>query len=182
MSMQKTNKRKSSILTILIGFTAVMAVFNGLFIFLSASEIKTMTLLKKELVILEQNAQIIASSEKIYDTYKGDIEAISAVFPTEETISIFVQTLEGKIRNSADEYTFKFNTVTPIKDGDRLFLPLTLTMKTDLPRLEVFFGELEKLQYMTHITGLLTKAPDGLGGKIDTTISLIIYVQEPFSH
>lgn len=176
------NQQKSSLLTIFGALIAAAVVFNLLFIFLTLKEAKTIGLLHKELINLEQNAQIINSSQQIYDKYKGDIEVISAVFPTEQSIPQFISTLESQIRASADEYTFKFNSITPISENTTLYLPLTITMKTDLARLLQFFENLEHLPYMTHITSVFTKSPAGIIGLGETTVALKVYVQNPFTY
>ncbi len=181
MNTQKT-PQKTSLLTILSVLIGAAAVLNILFIMLTANEVKTTQLLKKELTNLEQNAQIIASSQQIYDQYKDDIEVISAVFSTEESIPQFISVLENQIRSSADEYTFKFSSVTPLSENTELYLPLIITMKTDLARLLQFFDKLEHIPYMTHITSVMSKAPDGIINLSEVTTILKVYVQNPFTN
>ena len=131
---------------------------------------------------MEQNAQIIASSQQIYNKYKDDIEVISAVFPTEESIPQFISQLEGEIRQTADEYTFKFSSITPISENTVLFLPLSITMKTDLTRLTLLLEKLENLAYIIHVTSINTKAPEGLNGVSEVNLQLKVYVQNPFTN
>jgi hypothetical protein len=137
--------------------------------------------LRNEYAILEQQKRIISASSEISEQYKNEIGVISGVFPTEQSIPLFIQTLEGLIRQASDEYTFKFNSLTPIVEGDKLFLLMTVTMKTDLPKLTAFFSSLEHLQYMTHVTGVIAKTPDGFFKKGEVSIGMKVYVQNPFT-
>ena len=180
--MDQKTPAKTSLLTILSALVAGAVVLNILFIALAANEVRTIELLKKELTNLEQNAQIIASSQQIYNKYKDDIEVISAVFPTEESIPQFISQLEGEIRQTADEYTFKFSSITPISENTVLFLPLSITMKTDLTRLTLLLEKLENLAYITHVTSINTKAPEGLNGISEVNLQLKVYVQNPFTN
>ncbi|HCM38168.1 MAG: hypothetical protein UV61_C0005G0055 [Candidatus Gottesmanbacteria bacterium GW2011_GWB1_43_11] len=160
---------------------AVMILVNALFIFFALNETKTVKLLKTELVSLEQDGRIIASAQEINDKYRKEIDLISNVFPNEESLPVFVQSLETQIRNTADEYTIKFNSITPLTEQDKLFLPLTITLETDLTRLIKFLDALEHLSYMTHVSRISAKVPDGYTTKGEYNIGVKIYVQKPFS-
>lgn len=172
---------KSSKTVLLLSLIATLTLANILFIIFTTREAKTTTLLKSELTSLEQNELILSSAKTIYERYQNEINLINAVFPNEETIPIFIQNLEQLIRANADQYSVKFNSVTPLSEEDKLLLPLTITMKTDLSRLLRFFEELEQFPYMTHINSVLTKAPDGFGGGSEVILGLKVYVQKPFT-
>jgi len=168
-------------LTILISMVIAVILLNVLFILLVRGEAKTIKLLKSELVTLEQEEQIIASAQNIYESYQNEIEVISQVFPNEETFVDFVQILETEVRASSDEYTLKFTASEPVQDKDKLRLPITITMKTDLVRLTGFLTQIEKLRYMTHITQLNARTPDGFTQTGEVSLNLVIYVQNPFT-
>src|SRR3989344_256487 len=168
-------------LTILISMVIAVILLNVLFILLVRGEAKTIKLLKSELVTLEQEEQIIASAQNIYESYQNEIEVISQVFPNEETFVDFVQILETEVRASSDEYTLKFTASEPVQDKDKLRLPITITMKTDLVRLTGFLTQIEKLRYMTHVVQLSARTPDGFAQTGETSVNLVIYVQNPFT-
>lgn len=167
-----------TILTIVIGMCVVL---NVLFIYLVGNNMQMIQLLQKQVVQLKQDQQIIASSQEITDTYKDEIDIISKVFPNEETILTFIQSLEKYIRNSADEYALKINSLTPLPEGDKLYLLLTVVMKTDLTRLLQFLSDLEQIPYMTHVTAISMKNPEGIMKPGEVSIGLKVYVQNPFS-
>lgn len=181
MNKPKPSSNKTNPGTLLAILSLLFVIVDVVFIFFTKNEAKTVELLKKELVSLEQDEKIIRSAREISSTYKDEIEVISSVYPTEETIPFFIQMFEEEIRAQADEYVLKFNSVTPVKEQDRLFLPLTITMKTDLGRLTTFMQKLESINYMTHVTSLFAKTPDNINGIGEITIGLKIYVQNPFT-
>jgi hypothetical protein len=182
-NIQKEVKKeqKSSILLILFSVLSSLFVLNFLFLFFIQNENKTIKLLKSELRVLEQNQKIINSSREITATYSKEVELISEVFPNEETIPKFIGILENLIKGYADEYSFKFNAVAPVKEQEKFYLPLTITMKTDYQRLLLFLEKLETLPYMTHVTSIFSKNPDGFTNKSEIIIGLKLYVQNPFS-
>jgi len=174
--------QKTSIITILTAFLLSLVAINFLFLFFTQNEVKTIKLLKSELTNLERNEQIIASAQQIYRTYQDEIDIISQVFPGEADIPEVITTFENSIRLSTSEYTFKFNSITPLLEGENLFLPITITMKTDIEKLQLFLDKLENLPYMTHVTSVIAKSPDGFVGLGEVVVSLKMYVKNPFNN
>lgn len=175
------HKTSLSSFTILAASAGILVVIDILFIFLIGSNAKSITLLRKELTQLEAEAQIISSAADIESTYKNEIALISQVFPDDQTIPQFVSTVEDLSKQMSDSYSLKFTSDVPLKEQDKLILPFTLTLKTDMDRLLVFLQTLEKLPYMTHITKIAAKAPDGFTQLQDIQISFKVYVQNPFT-
>lgn len=159
---------------------AALVGVNILFLVFATNAAKTITLLKKESAMLVQDRQTFASSEQLYNSYKDDMDLISAVFPSEETIPTFIRTLEDLTRAFADEYTVKFVSLTPLVEEDKLYLLLTVTMKTDAARFIQFLASLEQLPYMTHVTSIQVQTPEGYTGKEEVTLGLKLYVKNPF--
>ena len=85
------------------------------------------------------------------------------------------------LKTNADSYAVKFSSVTPLKEQERLYLPLNLTLRTDSARLVLLLDQLEKLAYMTHVESIVTKTPEGFTKTGESTIDIKIYVQNPFS-
>jgi hypothetical protein len=164
------------------GLLISVIIINCIFIFLTQSEFKTIKNMQSELNSLNQQKSIISAADEINQQYKNEIVVISKVFPNEQSIPQFIQTLEGVIKDSSDSSDpIKFNSLTPIPEGDKQFLLMTLSMKTDLPKLASFLARVEELPYMTHITGISAKSPGGFTGKGDILIGMKIYVQNPFN-
>jgi hypothetical protein len=168
-------------LVLLNGLCVGFLLLSMIFIFLFQSEVRTITLLRNEYTILAQQKRIITAASEISKEYKDQIEVISGIFPNEQSIPLFIQALEVLIKQTSDEYTFRFNSLTPIIEGDKLFLLLTITMKTDLAKLVTFFSDLERLPYMTHVTGIVTKTPNGFKGVSEVSMGMKVYVQNPFT-
>lgn len=180
MENKKPIQSKISKITIYSAIIVGIVLLNLLFIFLASNETKTVGLLKTELSSIEKENKIITSSTDIYSQFDSEIVAISEVFPKEQTIPLFIQKLEELIRSVTDEYSFKFTSVTPIKENDRLFLPMTISMKTDLNRLLTFFAALEKFPYMSHVNLIVSKSPDGFTTSSEIQLNIKVYVQNPF--
>ena len=92
-----------------------------------------------------------------------------------------IKQFESEIRLNTDNYRLKFNSVTPVAELDRLYLPLTLTVDTDVVRLVNLLTRIEQMPYMTHVNSIISKNNEGLLGKSEITISLKLYVQNPFN-
>ncbi|KKP59877.1 MAG: hypothetical protein UR52_C0002G0105 [Candidatus Gottesmanbacteria bacterium GW2011_GWA1_34_13] len=176
----KTNI-KTSFIQIYAVIIGLLLILNIAFIIMVQNQVKTIALLKKELVGLEQNNQIISSSNEISTTYTNEIEMISRVFPSEALMPEVIKQFESEIRLNTDNYRLKFNSVTPVAELDRLYLPLTLTVDTDVVRLVNLLTRIEQMPYMTHVNSIISKNNEGLLGKSEITISLKLYVQNPFN-
>lgn len=181
MIMEK-NKPKTSKLAILVSLVVLLVVINLLFITLVSSEAKTVELLKKELTELYGQEKIITTASDLSDSYKEEIEVISAVFPTEQTITTFIQTIEDTLKGVTNEYTFRFSSPSPIREQDKLYLPLTMTVKTDMAGVTRLLEEFETLPFMTHITSISSRSPDGFSGVSEMGIFMKVYVQNPFTN
>jgi hypothetical protein len=180
MKPSKTTVPVNPIL-ILGGVNAGLILLSIIFVLLFQNEIRTISLLRNEYTILTQQKRIITAASEISDQYNDEIDVISGIFPNEQSIPQFIQSLEGLIKQASDEYTFRFNSLTPIIEGDKLFLLMTVTMKTDQTKLLFFLSSLEKLPYMTHITGMMAKTPNGFSGISEVSIGMKVYVQNPFT-
>ncbi len=178
----KTQKKTSiSVNTLLVIFAIALCFLDIIFIIFTQNESKTITLLKGQKKSLAQDESIIASAKEIQDTFQNEVGVISAVFPSEETIPVFILKLEEMLKNTTDEYSVKFAATAPIKQDDKLFLPIIISTKTNYVRLTAFFTQLEKALYMTHITAISIKSPDNFIGVSDVQIRLNVYVQNPFT-
>lgn len=180
MKIEKTSAPVNPIM-ILGGICTGLFLLSLILIFLFQNEIQTIKLLRNEFAILTQQKRIISASAEISEQYKDEIDVISKIFPNEQSIPLFIQALEGLIKQTSNEYTFRFNSLTPIVEGDKLFLLMTVTMKTDQEKLFKFLSALESLPYMTHITGMMSKTPNGISGAAEVSIGMKVYVQNPFS-
>ena len=145
------------------------------------TESKTIVLLKEQLRQVENDQKILTSSEQIYAQYEQDIDAILNVFPNEETVLDFLQRLEKLTKDTSDDSTVRFASLNPLPDGDKLFLLFNISLKTDTARLDQFLDSLEHLPYMTRVIGLSTTFPDLSPQKVDASVSLKLYVKNPFS-
>jgi hypothetical protein len=164
------------------GFLLSLIMINFTFVYLTLNEHKSIMLMRNELNSLNQQKSIITAANVINEQYKDEIEVISNVFPNEQTIPRFIQTLEAVIKNSSNSYSpIKFNSLTPIAEGDKQFLLMTISMTADLAKLSTFLTSVEALPYMTHITGITVKTPGGFIGSGEILIGMKVYVQNPFS-
>lgn len=174
-------KQESSIRLFLIVIATSLFIGNLTLLIFIRKEGKTVDLVKTELINIEQDKRIVNSANEISTKYVKEIELISSVFPNEETLPVFIQSFEELLQKNTDSYSLKFNAVTPLKESEKLFLPLTFVMRTDLPRFISFLNSIEKLSYMTHINSLFAKSPDGISKTSEITVGLKVYVQNPFT-
>lgn len=179
MEKKKPSTNKVLLYTLI---ALVLIIGDVLLLWVSTNQAKTVKLLKSELITLSQEEKIVASSNDIYNRYQSEVEVISSVFPDESELPEFVETLETLLAGTTTDYALKFNAITPIKEQDKLFLPLTITMKIDYTKLDSFLTSLETLPYMTHVTQMSGKTPDGFLGSSEVSISLKVYVQNPFTN
>lgn len=175
-------KKKTNLLTILVVVVILLIVVNLMFLSFISNEAQTAGLLKKELIQLTEQEKIITTATQLYSSYEEEIEVISAVFPTEQTITLFIQTIEEELKSVANEYTFRFSSPIPLKEQDKLYLPLVMTLKVDMAGLTRLLKELETLSYMTHITSVGSRSSDGFTSVSEVTIVMKVYVQNPFTN
>ncbi|MFC1626654.1 hypothetical protein ACFL1P_00455 [Patescibacteria group bacterium] len=169
---------KITIYSILV---VVFCLTNLLALYLVHNSRGAIFLLRQQVSQLEQDQQIISSSQQLIDTYEDEIDVISQVFPDEESMLLFIQSLEQEIKTSTDTYSVKFNSLTPLKEKDKLFLLMTLSLKTDILGLHSFLKKIETLPYMTHITSVSVKTPGGIFSRSDVSVNIKIYVRNPFT-
>jgi len=176
---QNGKKRNIIFLSLLLG---LLILSNILFLVLTASAVRSALLVKNEFAVLGQDKKIVSASEELENQYGKEIEAISQVFPNEETLPDLLSTLENLIKLYSDSGTLKFNSLVPVKEQDRLYLLMAIVLKTDLERLYTLFIELEELPYLTHIVSVNGKMPGVFDSVGEISILLKIYVQNPFSN
>jgi len=167
--------------TLLVLAVSVLVVLDILFLSLVKSQSGSVVLLKNQLRTLKKDEEIVKSGNDLNRRFQDEIVQISSVFPNEETITDFVQTLEALAKSNSDEYSFKFISITPLKEQDVQAIPISVSLKTDLPRLINLLDNLETLPFMTHVSTITSKTPRNIVGPQETIISLKVYVQNPFS-
>ncbi len=177
----KTTLRVQNTISLFVAGIVGLTLMNILFLLLVSNEGKTISLLKKQLVQLEQDNVILDSSEEISESYTEEIALLSKVFPNEETILSFLQSLEGLTKENSSEYSVKFTSLNPLAEQDKLFLVLSVFMKTDKTRLANFLKRLEQLPYMTQVNSTVIHMPDGFDGSLDVSQTIKVYVQNPFA-
>ncbi len=176
-NLNQTNRK----IYILLGFCISILVINVIVLVLIRSQIKTIGLLRQQLSTLKQDEQIIKSANEISRTYADEVEVISSVFPDETTIPDFIFDLESLFQQTTTQYNLKFTSLTPLKEGEFLYLPLSITLMADTQQLLNLLQQLEKLPYMTHITSISAKVPSGFGGVSEISLGVKVYVKNPFS-
>lgn len=180
MTKKPKQHQPLNIIYIISGVLAALIVINMIFIFLLTNQVKTIHLLRSEQELLERDKRIIAASEEIKKKYQSEISIISNAFPNEMTFPLFLESLESLMRSYSDGENIRFTSVSPIPEQDRQFLLLSLSMNTDVVRMHEFLIKLEKLPYLTHITGIMVKSPGGFRAVSEYSIALKVYVQNPF--
>lgn len=178
---QKKQKQEIRPTTLLGLCCFIVVVVNLLFIYFIYTSAETIKLLDKELVILEQEQRIISRSADVYEQYKDDIDIISRVFPSADTVPVFIETLENISQRIYPSATVKFNSLVPLKERDASYLLLTVSLKTDLDGMNAFLDAIESLPYITHVTSIHANTPDGFTKPADIATGLKVYVQDPFS-
>ncbi len=176
-----TSLKRVNMLLPLIILLGTLVIVDFVFLFLFRSQITTVKLLKTEAQQLDTDRRIITASADIESEYKKEINAISGVFPTEETIPLFIQSLESAIRTFTEDYTFKFASLHPVAEQDKLFLLVTVSMRCEFVYLISFLEKLEVMPYMTHVVNIQAKTPENITGKSDISVALKVYVQNPFT-
>jgi len=180
MEQKRAQGLEHSIERLVVVLLVLLMTNFGLLFFLR-SQVTVIGLLNQQLLQLQQDQQILSSAEQIYQTYKGNIDTINAVFPNEETVLVFLQTLETMAKQTSDESAVKFASFSPQTEGDRTYLLFTINQTTDRDRLSSLLEQLENLPYMTHIVSLSISWVDQKKGTLNVSIVLKLYVQNPFS-
>lgn len=180
MNNKATFKKKKSSIERSVIFLVIIVVVNIGIMFMLLNQAKTISLLQEQQQQLVQDQRILNSSEEIYAQYEGQIEKILNVFPDEETVLDFLQTLETLSKEHSTEYSVRFASRSPLPESDKLFLLFTVSLKTDKAQLDAFLDSLEALPYMTRVLTMNVAFPDPLSQAVDATLTLKLYVKNPF--
>lgn len=179
--LKKQHKTTEIKTLVLITVASILLIVHVLFIWLSGNQVKTIQLLREQLKVFEKDQQLIKASETLSNQYAREISIISKVFPTEGTMPEFIRTLETLLKNVSLEYSLKFNSLQPIPEQDKLYIPLTITSKLEFDKLIKLFSDLETIPYMTHITQFTINVPEGITKPLSVQMVLKLYVKKPFS-
>lgn len=178
-------KRKSlffdSSLERLIAILFGIALVNVGLLYMLRMQANGIRLLQQQKKQLEQDQAIINSSEQIYATYKDHIEDLLAVFPSEEDVLMFLETLQDIAKKHGSNASARFSSPSPQQEGDKLFLLFRVTMTTDKDGLKSFLQEAEQLPYMTRLLTLSMGLSDGIQGDMNVTLLIKLYVKNPFT-
>jgi Tfp pilus assembly protein PilO len=176
----KPVKKSNPVESLVLVLGGVVVLTLALLYFLS-TQVKTVKLLREQKTQLEQDLKIINSAEQIYESYKDDIAVISEVFPNEESVLVFLQTLESLSKKYSTESLVKFSPPTPQAEGDSLYLLFSIVMQTTSDQLPEFLKAIEQLPYMTRLLTLNVSLPEGGKGNIAASMRIKVYVKNPFS-
>ncbi|OGG08912.1 hypothetical protein A2154_02925 [Candidatus Gottesmanbacteria bacterium RBG_16_43_7] len=167
---------------IILGLVLIFLIFLNIFMILMANnQSQAISVLIGEKKLLENDRLIAEAAVELSEQYENEIDVFNEVFPTEETIPDFIQLLESYIREETTQYSFKFTSLTPIPEQDKLYLLLTLTMSADIGQVLSFLEKLETMPYMTHVLSVIFNSPTGMTAAGDVRIALKLYVQNPFT-
>jgi len=180
MEGKRTQLLQRSIERYIVVLIVVLCINIGI-LFMLRTQVKVIGLLQGQLVQLQQDQQILASAEQIYQTYKDDIDTITSIFPDEETVLAFLQMLESLAQGYSESSMVRFITFSPLPENDKLFLLFNISMRTDIDRLTSFLTKLETLPYMTRLTDITVTWVDPKTGIIDAGMKLKLYVKNPFT-
>jgi Tfp pilus assembly protein PilN len=161
------------IILIIVGHFGVLVLLN--------TQIKEIKLLKEQKEQLTQDQQLLSSGEQIYAQYKESFPILESVFPDEESVLIFLQSLEKLTRESGENGVVKFASLSPLPENDKLFLLFTIYLHTDTTRFEGFLTQLEELPYLTRVLSYTIQWSDQKKQLIDATVKLKVYVKNPFT-
>lgn len=179
--MKKENIKITAIVALsgLLGFLVLADIISMIMV---SNQSRTIKLLKDQQAILLKDQKIIMAASDLSSQYRDEIKIISEVFPNENTIAEFIKNIEELTQATTKEYRIQFNSLTPLPEGDKLYLLLTLNMKTDYAGLMEFFDKLETIPHMTHVYSVTIASPEGIDNTLDTRIYLKLYVQKPFNN
>ncbi len=165
------------LIVILLGIALINV---GLF-YVLRTQVNVIRLLQQQKKQLEQDQSIINSSEEIYATYKDNIEDLLAVFPSEEDVLVFLETLQDVAKKHGSNVSARFFSSSPQQEGDKLFLLFRVTLTTNKDSLISFLQELEQLPYMTRLMTLSMGDFNGIQGDMNVTLLIKLYVKNPFT-
>lgn len=145
------------------------------------TQVKEVQLLKDQKQQLADDQKLLSSAEQIYTKYKDDFPLLESVFPDEETVLPFLQTLEKLTREYSEDGVVRFASLSPLPENDKLFLLFTLSLHTDTQRFSDFLIQLENLPYLTRVLSYTLNWSDQKKQLVDATVQLKVYVKNPFT-
>jgi hypothetical protein len=176
INLSKSTKFKILNIVLFIGIIIVSAL-NIYF----SNNISKSIILKKQQTINQQTN--LASTQAQADFYKNNpeiIQTISNVLPNQNSIIQVVEDIENLQKKLGIPSTFEFSSIVPTQDINNSYVSFIIKTNTTTLKAISFLRNFEKLPYLTNITSVNIKSPQGVGGPIELAISGRIYVQNPF--
>lgn len=168
---------------VLIGMSIVVILINLLLLILIGNISRSIKLLRTEEQHLKREVALAAQTVTALPQYDAFTEAVSGIFPTEETLPRFIDTVELIIKSVTSSYTpLRLLSPVPQKEDDKLFLLYAFTFRGNIESGEKLLNRIELLPYFIHIISISGRTPSGLhGSDSEIGITFKVYVQNPFT-
>lgn len=175
-TISKSVKYKILNTVLFIGIIAV-SILNIYF----SNNISKSILSKKQKSINQQtNSELIQEQSAFYNDNPEIIETISNVLPNQDSIIKMVEDIENLQISLGIPSAFEFSSIVPTKDVNNSYVSFIIRTNTTTLKTISFLRSFEKLSYLTKITSVNIKTPQGIGGPVELAISGRVYVQNPF--
>jgi hypothetical protein len=181
MVKPKLAQKRSLYVPVMIGMIILIIFGNLTILFYLQVQVRTIVNARRERELLQKTNESMQRSVTEYNQYKNRITELEEVFPGEEYFPDFINRLEDLIKLHTNEYVFRFSSLTPLAEQEKLYLVINLNVKTDFVRLLSLLEGIEQLPYMTHVISISSKNSQGFSGEGEATIVLKVYVKKPFS-
>lgn len=136
---------------------------------------------KKQQAINQQtNSESIQQQLTFYENNPEIIQTISNVLPNQDSIIQVVEDIEGLQKSLSIPTAFEFSSIVPTQDINNSYVSFIIKTNTTTLKTISFLRSFEKLPYLTKITSINIKTPQGIGGPVELAISGRVYVQNPF--
>jgi Tfp pilus assembly protein PilO len=168
---------------LIIGISfSVLLIIVGINI-LFALKIANATFAIKQQNINEQVKQQTAVEQTtFYENNPQMLDVIDAALPDQTEIVDVLTAIDNLGSLVGMKVNFNFASVDPTKENNQLSVPFTLKSNTTIIKAIQFLRYFEKLPYLSSITSLSIKSPQGIGGTIELSIIGRLYVQDPFNN
>lgn len=135
---------------------------------------------KQQILNQQETSQSSQDQQAFFESNPEIINTLSQVLPNQDTIIKVVEDIENLQKQLGISTAFEFSSIVPTNTATNSYVSFIIKTNTTTLKTISFLRSFEKLPYLTQITSIDLKTPQGIGGPVELAISGRIYVQNPF--
>jgi hypothetical protein len=174
---RKIRQLNSGILIIIIGGCVVLLALC----FVSNQQAKRYKILLQEQQALKESQIAIQNLQQFTAGKIDQLAVVSKIFPDDSSIISIMEELETLVHRFDPQGTVRFTPQGPVKVNNQLSASLVFHFTATPSETIALLRQLERLPHVIQVKNMEVKTPQGASNPAEVTLTVILYVQDPFS-